>query len=188
MIEKYKEQIKGIRSYKTPCDATITQDPPEDAEPFSKEQYAGAVISLMWLSRLTRCDIAFAVNVCSKRCRSRTRWCWQHVLRVLAYLEQTGVYWIVYERVPNPVFKLSCDASHGIYPSGREHQMVVLTWGSGVVAAYSRVIRLITLSSTESEHVAVNDGCTLGIHADHMATEMAMEKLLSTRIILLQYG
>ena len=49
--------------------------------------------------------------------------------------------------------------------------MVILTWGSGIIAGYSRVMRLITLSTTESEHVAVNDGCTLGIHADHMATK-----------------
>jgi hypothetical protein len=53
--------------------------------------------------------------------------------------------------------------------------MVILTWGSGIIAGYSRVMRLITLSSTESEHVAVNDGCTLGIHADHMATEMGLK-------------
>jgi len=175
LINKYSEDIKGIRSYKVPCDASITQDPPEGSEIFSKERYAGAVMSLMWLSRLTRCDIAFSVNVCSRRCRAPTRWCWQHVLRVLAYLNQTGVYGIIYEKKPNPMFRISCDASHGIYPSGRGHQMVILTWGSGIIAGYSRVMRLITLSSTESEHVAVNDGCTLGIHADHMATEMGLK-------------
>ena len=62
--------------------------------------------------------------------------------------------------------------------------MVVLTWGSGVVATYSRVMRLMTLSSTESEHVAVNDGCTLGIHADHMATEMGLKS--NGKIIIYQ--
>ena len=62
--------------------------------------------------------------------------------------------------------------------------MVVLTWGSGIVAAYSRVMRLITLSPTESEHVAVNDGCTLGIHADHMATEMGLKS--NGKIIIYQ--
>jgi hypothetical protein len=39
--------------------------------------------------------------------------------------------------------------------------MVILTWGSGVISAYSRTIRLITLSTTESEHMAVNDGGSL---------------------------
>jgi hypothetical protein len=67
------------------------------------------------------------------------------VLRVLAYLNQTGVYGIIYEKKPNPMFRISCDASHGIYPSGRGHQMVILTWGSGIIAGYSRVMRLITL-------------------------------------------
>jgi hypothetical protein len=106
LINKYSEDIKSIKSYKVPCDATITQDPPEGSESFSKERYAGAVMSLMWLSRLTRCDIAFTVNVCSRRCKAPTRWCWQHVLRVLAYLKQTGVYGIVYERKPNPFLLL----------------------------------------------------------------------------------
>ena len=62
--------------------------------------------------------------------------------------------------------------------------MVVLTWGSGVAATYSRVMRLITLSSTESEHVAVKDGCQLGIHADHMATEMGLKS--NGKIIIYQ--
>jgi hypothetical protein len=54
LINKYSEDIKGIKSYKVPCDVSITQDPPEGSESFSKERYAGAVMSLMWLSRLTR--------------------------------------------------------------------------------------------------------------------------------------
>ncbi len=52
--------------------------------------------------------------------------------------------------------------------------MVILRWGSGVISAHSKVIRLITLSSTESEHV-VNEGCTLALHADYMATEMGIQ-------------
>jgi hypothetical protein len=56
---------------------------------------------------------------------------------------------------------------------------------SGIVAAYIRVMRLIArLSSTESEHVAVNDGCTLGIHADHMAIEMGIKS--NGKIIIYQ--
>ena len=45
-------------------------------------------------------------------------------------------------------------------------------------------MKLMTLSSTESEHVAVNDGCTLGIHADHMATEMGIKS--NGKIIIYQ--
>ncbi len=53
--------------------------------------------------------------------------------------------------------------------------MVILRWGSGVISAYSKVIRLVTLSSTESEHIAVNEGCTLALHANHLATEMGLK-------------
>jgi hypothetical protein len=129
-------------------------------------------MSLMWLVRLTRCDIAFAVNVCSRRCRQPIVQCWKHVLKILSYLERTGVYGIVYEKVERPVFTLSCDTNHGLYPSGRGHQMVILRWGSGVICVYSKAIRLMTLFSTESEHVAVNEGFTLASHVDYMATEM----------------
>ncbi len=62
--------------------------------------------------------------------------------------------------------------------------MVILTWGSGVIGAYSGVMKLMTLSSTESEHVAVNDGCTLRIHADHMATGMGIKS--NGKIIIYQ--
>ncbi len=125
LLNKYSEDIKTSKPSKTPCDETITDDPPDTNMEYSKEKYAGAVMSLMWLSRLTRCDIAFAVNVCSRRCRAPTLWCWKHVLKILSYLNRTGVYGILYKKVPNPAFTLSCDASHGIYPSGRGHQMVI---------------------------------------------------------------
>jgi hypothetical protein len=49
--------------------------------------------------------------------------------------------------------------------------MVILRWGSGVVSAYSKAIKLMTLSS---EHVAVNEGCTLALHAGYMATQMGL--------------
>ncbi len=52
--------------------------------------------------------------------------------------------------------------------------MVILKWGSGIGGTYSKVIKLMTLSSTESEHVAVNEGCTLALHADYMVTEMGL--------------
>jgi hypothetical protein len=158
LLNKYSEDIKLTKPSKTPCNETVVDDPPDIDNEYSKEKYAGAVMSLMWLSRLTRCDIAFAVNVYSKICRSPTPWCWKHVLKILSYLNRTGKYGILYEKVLRPTFTLSCDASHGIYPSGCGQQMVILTWGSGVVSAYSRTIRLITLSSTESEHMAVNEG------------------------------
>jgi hypothetical protein len=174
LLNKYADDIKTTKSSKTPCDPSITEDPPDNDPEFSKEKYAGAVMSLMWLSRLTRCDIAFAVNVCSRRCKQPTVQCWKHVLKILSYLERTGVYGIVYEKVERPIFTLSCDASHGLYPSGRGHQMVILRWGSGVICAYSKAIRLMTLSSTESEHVAVNEGCTLALHVDFMASEMGI--------------
>ncbi len=148
------------------------EDPPDINNEYSKEKSAGAVMSLMWLLRLTRCDIALAVNVCSRRCRSPTPWCWKHILKILSYLNRTGVYGILFEKASRPIFTLSYDASHGIYPSRRGQQMVILTWGSGVVSAYSSVIRLITLSSTESEHMEVNEGCTLGMHAEHMLLQV----------------
>ncbi len=114
LISKYVEDIGRGKSCKTPCDATITDDPPDGDAEFSKEKYAGVVMSLMWLARLTKCDIAFAVNVCSRRCRAPIVWCWKHVVKILSYLERTGVYGIVYEKVPRPIFTLSCDAQSTI--------------------------------------------------------------------------
>ncbi len=91
------------------------------------------------------------------------------MLRVLAYLDQTQVYDIVYEKMLNLMFTLSCDTSNGNTPKWSDSQMVKLTWGSGVIAAL--YMKLITLSSTESEHEAANDRCTLGIHAERMTME-----------------
>ncbi len=39
------------------------------------------------------------------------------------------------------------------------------------IGAYSKIIRLMTLPSTKSEYTVINEGCTLALHAEYMATK-----------------
>ncbi len=134
LVNKYADDIKTVRPRKTSCDPSITEDPSDNDPESSKEKYAGAVMSLMWLARLTRCDIAFADNVCSRRFKQPTVQCWKHTIKILSYLERTGAYRIVYEKVERPIFTLSYDASY---------QMVILRWDSGALCLHSKAIRLM---------------------------------------------
>ena len=54
------------------------------------------------------------------------------------------------------------DASHATHRDGKGHVGMIVTLGSGCIGAKSSKIRMVTLSSTESEGVALCDGLDLG--------------------------
>jgi hypothetical protein len=62
LIGKYKKQIKGMRSYKTLCDAKITQDLPGHRT-FQQRSVRGSTNAPYVAIEINRCDIAFTVNV-----------------------------------------------------------------------------------------------------------------------------
>lgn len=59
--------------------------------------------------------------------------------------------------------RIYSDASHAFHPDARGHGGMFITLGSGFIACRSTKLRMVTLSSTESEGVALSEAATYAV-------------------------
>jgi hypothetical protein len=122
-----------------------------------KTFYLQLVGSLNYLVQLTRPDLSYALSVVAQKCSMPTQLDLQRVKRIYKYIELTKSYGIRF--TSDNDFRLIChvDASFNCYPDGRGHYGYCFSIGlnNGVFYAKSSKMKLTTLSSTETELVAL---------------------------------
>jgi len=116
-------------------------------------KYLSLVMTLMYLARMTRADILFAVTVLSSRCKHPTKGDLLAACRVLRYLIDSGVWGIMYKPI-SLRWNVYVDSSHMLHEDQRGHIGLVLSVGSGYVFASSSKMRLVTLSTKDTEVTA----------------------------------
>jgi hypothetical protein len=143
LIIQYKD------SAKVPCTQDIV-DPPPSTLLTDRIPFLSIVYSIMFLARFTRPDLAFATAMLSTRSSAPTRADMKNAVKLLKYIATTPDIAIVYLPVPiKPT--IFADASHGIHTNGRGHGCVLMNLGTGMIYIRSYKLKLVTLSSTESE-------------------------------------
>ena len=143
LVSQYKE------SAKVPCTQEIV-DPPPSTLLNDRIPFLSIVYSIMFLARFTRPDLAFATAMLSTRSNAPTRADMKNAVKLLKYIATTPDIAIVYLPVPvKPT--IFADASHGIHTNGRGHGCILMNLGSGMIYIRSYKLKLVTLSSTESE-------------------------------------
>jgi hypothetical protein len=90
----YKFNIDNTKKRKTPC--TGDNKISENNKPFDKTIYKSAIGSLIYLSKCTRPDIAFAVNKASRKCENPTISDWNKIINILKYINSTKEFKIEY--------------------------------------------------------------------------------------------
>ena len=123
-----------------------------------RKVYLSGVMSCMFLSRLTRYDMLFWNTYLSTKCSAPAECDMEDLVRMLKYLECSGNWGIRYRAKVKVVIRIYCDSSHAQHLDGRGHMGILIGLGSGMVHARSAVIKMITLSSTESEYVCMCEG------------------------------
>jgi hypothetical protein len=162
----------------------MTSDPPEPApegeDPQSKKKrlaniadpanagtnnkvYLSVIMSLMWLARMTRADILFPTTYLASRAHTATVACLQAAARILKYLHNMPNQAITFKgggQIKGMAVRVYCDASHGTHVDGKGHGGIMLTMGSGYIHARSTKVKMVTLSSTETEQYVMCDATT----------------------------
>lgn len=129
------------------------------AEPDCEKQnvpYREAVGSLLFLSIVSRPDIAFAVNSVSKFLNNHDPSHWRSVKRIFSYLIGTKDLGIMY-RSDGDGANLTgfCDADYaGDLETRRSTTGYAFSFANGLVTWSSQRQKLVTLSTTEAEYVA----------------------------------
>lgn len=119
-----------------------------------KFPYKEAIGSLMYLTTVSRPDIAFAVGQASRHCENPNRQHWAAVRRILAYLQGTQDYGICFGQTKDDLCGFS-DSDYAGDPSTRKSTTGYLfLLNGGPVAWSSKRQPCVALSSTEAELIA----------------------------------
>jgi len=92
--------------------------------------------------------------------QSPTREDYLKVCRIAKYFRDSPGTGVLFKRNQPIKAFLYCDSSHALYPDGRGQAGLFMTLGSGYVQARTSKLKMITLSSTESEMCAMSEGAT----------------------------
>ena len=145
---------------RVPCGEDILAEPRENDEPVDRTDYLSIVMSIMYLARFTRPDLSFACGMLATHSSAPTLTHLHQAIKLLKYIAASDEYVIHYK--PQAFApQIYADASHGIHFDGKGHGCIIVKVGSGMVYVRSYKLKLITLSSTESEWVVLCEATAL---------------------------
>ena len=159
----------------------------EAKDAMADKDYLGLIGCLAFITNMTRPDAHFYVAFLGQFMSSPSLENYDHALNVLAYLHKTKHLGLTYEAnkpMPNlnydpPVDQDAVSGNHGFhcwsdasYGDVKSHAGHVLMYCGGAVAWASRKIRVVVLSSTESETVAGVTACKDIIFVRHILAFM----------------
>ena len=140
-------KLSQADSPKTEADRQQMQDIP----------YRSAIGSLMYLAVCTRPDISAAISSLSRFNGDPGLLHWEGVLHVLQYLKGTMESGIRYKKGCNTEIWGFCDSSHLTCPdTGRSRAGFVFLSAGGAVSWQSKLVPNASLSSCESEYMALS--------------------------------
>jgi len=135
--------------------------------------YMEAVGSLLYLSQISRPDIAFAVNVASTFSNNPNQSHWNAVKRIFRYLKGTLNYNLTYSKSNHSEIITYSDADWANDPSTRRSVTgTVFIKNGGAITWFSKRQRTVALSSVEAEYIALAFTCQEGIWIKRLITEL----------------
>lgn len=157
IIEKFRMQ--DAKPLSMPADPHVKLSAYEEGdEELSKVPYREAIGSLVFLSSVSRPDIAYAVNTVSRFTNKHTVEHWKAVKRIFAYLIGTINHGIEYRSGGRDSELVGySDADFAGDPETRRSTTgYVFFLANGAITWSSRRQKLVTLSTTEAEYVAAS--------------------------------
>lgn len=128
---------------------------PEEKDEMSKKPYMQAIGSLLFAAQITRPDISFAVNLLSRYGTNPGKAHWTAVKRIMRYLKGTSSLRITYRHEETEITGF-CDADYaGNIETKQTTTGYFFLFQDAAISWSSKLQKRITLSSTESEYVAM---------------------------------
>ena len=162
---------------KDPARDEILRESSGKDQPVDRLKYLGLIMSLMYVARLTRPDILLAVTVLATKSSNPTSRDWEGGLHVARYLRGTITHGVVLQCLSLCVL-LSCDSSFGIHPGGKSHTGFLAFMGTAraFLASKSGKQKLVALSSTDAEILALVECVKFGVHVVALLAEMGIHQ------------
>ena len=114
--------------------------------------------SLLFLSQVSRPDIAYAVNFGSRFLTNPKRAHWNLIKRIIRYIKRTFNYGLYFDSNAQLSLEIFSDADYaGDTETRRSTSGYLFKYGSAVVSWTSQRQKCVSLSSTEAEYIAASE-------------------------------
>jgi hypothetical protein len=157
MVEKYN--ISTIANI--PGSPGVDLGPRKDGEPGGNEEfpkYRALVGSLMWLSVMTRPDIANALRACSRHSHNPSPRHWKALLQVASYVNATKEIGLRFVRGSGLRLSVYADADYAAASNDRRSVSgVAVVLGNTAISWKSSTQKCVTTATCEAEYVALCD-------------------------------
>ena len=160
----------------TPMLTTHNHPSPLDEEFVDKLEYMRLVGLLNYLAIYSRPDILYALSIVSQKAQNPTRADMLKVKRIFRYIYQTKEKCIIFKKTKNLNIICYVDASHNCYMDGKSHYSFLFCIGedNAFFSIKSTKIKIVTLSSTESEYMALAFAVKEGIYIKRLMQDLGM--------------
>ena len=143
--------IQTSRKVKTPCSGDDPKN--ENKTLFDKTKYKSAIGSLIYLSRCTRPDIAFAVQKASRRSENPNVSDWNKVVKIMKYLKHHKDYKITYDGEGEINAFADADFA-GDLDDRKSTSGYIILMGKNPICWCSRKQKSVATSTAEAEYVS----------------------------------
>ncbi|CAM9474333.1 unnamed protein product, partial [Sphacelaria rigidula] len=153
-----------VRRYsEIPATVSVKLWPTTGEDKKANRPYRNAVRGLMWLTTVTRPDIANSVRTLTRQLHDPCERHWEAVMKVLKYLNETKEFGLTFTKGHDRL-SVYCDVDYAKKETDRRSVSgVAVMYGGVVVSATSRTQHCVTLSTTEAEYVAMAEGAKEGL-------------------------
>lgn len=136
--------------------------------------YLEAVGSLLYISQISRPDIAYTVNMLSSYCKNPQKQHWLAVKRVMRYLKETIDNKLTYDKKQSHELIGYSDADWANDPKDRKSITgSVFTKCGGAITWFSKKQRNVALSTVEAEYIALSFTCQEAIWLRELTKQIA---------------
>jgi hypothetical protein len=161
LTRKLVETFGGsdLKPASTPAKADLFECDPASPKMSKPQVFVSLIMSLMYLARLTRCEILLPTVFLSTKCSSPTEQDYHKARHILRYLKGTPKRGITLGGKGPDVMKprFIVDTSHGVHMDGKGQLGLIIMLGIAVIFCRSCKLKAVTLSSTESEVYGLSD-------------------------------
>ena len=155
LVDRFDIQYEA----QTPASVEFDLGPKRIYEKEGDWPYEQAVGGLLWISGMTRPDIASAVRAVARHARNPAARHWKAVRKIIAYLKATKDLGVVFRRGGDLKLSLFADADYADGCNDRRSVSgIAVMLGTTPVIASSMTQHCVKLSTSEAEYVPMNHG------------------------------
>ena len=136
--------------------------------------YGMLVGKLLWISRMTRPDIAYAVSVLARFMSAPTMQHWEAARMVVRYLKGTITFKLVYGGGASMVLSGWADSDFAKDETSKSRTGMVFELGGAAISWSSRLQATIAQSTTEAEYVAGSEASKDAIWLREMMADLGL--------------